>query len=174
MAGVGGSCRLTTLFAQYVQQTRAQNSFSSNFSKRMLLLKVEDNLRKSTFQIPLHQSDCHAFGMPREGQHVHGGVIATVVEDATTMHICANDARSRKAVTTDLNLSFLGVGKVGRTLQIDTNILKIGGVLGVAEAYVKDVSTGKLIAVGRHTMMFIGEDNSATEYAHSLNSVFDV
>jgi hypothetical protein len=99
---------------------------------------------------------------------------------ATTMHICANDARSRKAwsaesglwvydwsdstcqaVTTDLNLTYaltsnghlridfsdlfgiwyfwhfltahhklskqqVGIGKVGRTLQIDTKILKEG------------------------------------------------
>mmetsp|Transcript_76103 Transcript_76103/g.191574 ORF Transcript_76103/g.191574 Transcript_76103/m.191574 type:complete len:174 (-) Transcript_76103:140-661(-) len=167
-------CRLSTLFSQYLQQTRAQNSFSSFISKRLQLVKVEDNVRRSTFQIPLHQSDCHAFAMPREGQHVHGGVITTVVEDATTMHICANDSRSRKAVSTDLNMSFVGVGKVGRTLQVDSSILKIGGVLGVAEAHVKDANSGKLIAVGRHTMMFIGEDNSATEFAASLNSVFDV
>mmetsp|Transcript_34587 Transcript_34587/g.99626 ORF Transcript_34587/g.99626 Transcript_34587/m.99626 type:complete len:173 (-) Transcript_34587:102-620(-) len=167
-------CRLTSLFGQYLQQTRAQNSFSSVVSKRLQLIKTENNLRDGTFQFPLHQSDCHAFAMPREGQTVHGGVIATVVEDATTMHICANDARSRKAVTTDLNLSFLGVGKVGRTLTIDTSILKIGGVLGVAAATVKDSDSGKLIAVARHTMMFIGEDNSALEFSQSLNSVFDV
>jgi len=41
-------------------------------------------------------------------------------------------------------------------LQIDTSILKFGGVLGV-EAQVKDVDSGKFIAVGRHTMMFISE-----------------
>mmetsp|Transcript_23317 Transcript_23317/g.51247 ORF Transcript_23317/g.51247 Transcript_23317/m.51247 type:complete len:173 (-) Transcript_23317:69-587(-) len=167
-------CRLTNLFAQYCQQTRAQNSFSSFISKRMQLIKVEDQMKRSTFEIPLHQSDCHPFALARQGQTVHGGVIATIMEDTTTMHICANDPRARKAMTTDMNFSFIGVGKVGRTLSIDSKILKIGGVLGVAEANVKDVSTGKLIAVGRHTMMFIGEDNSSMEFAHSLNSVFDV
>ena len=96
------------------------------------------------------------------------------------MHICANDTRSRKAsgvkmrglgwqaVTTDMNLTYVwhsrglsngfknevGVGKVGRTLQIDTRILKagkssvrhvvqIGGVMGVAEAEVTDITSGK-------------------------------
>uniref|UniRef100_A0A7S0FG62 Thioesterase domain-containing protein n=1 Tax=Pyrodinium bahamense TaxID=73915 RepID=A0A7S0FG62_9DINO len=167
-------CRLGQLFSQYVQQTRAQNSFSLAVSKRLNFLGSSDNLRKGTFQFPLHQSDCHAFALPQEGQTVHGGVIATVVEDATTLHLCAADIRGRKAVTTDLNLSYLGVGKVGRTLEINSSVLKVGGVLGVAQAEVKDVSTGKLIAVGRHTMMFMGEDGSATEFSQSLNSVFDV
>mmetsp|Transcript_43652 Transcript_43652/g.135254 ORF Transcript_43652/g.135254 Transcript_43652/m.135254 type:complete len:174 (-) Transcript_43652:149-670(-) len=173
MSGTSG-CRLAQLFSQYVQQTRAQNSFSTAISKRLTFLQATDNMRKAAFQFPLHQSDCHAFALPKEGQTVHGGVIATVVEDATTLHLSAGDLRGRKAVTTDLNLSFLGVGKVGRTLQIDTSILKVGGVLGIAEASVKDIGTGKLIAVGRHTMMFIGDDGSATEFSKSLNSVFDV
>mmetsp|Transcript_45709 Transcript_45709/g.126856 ORF Transcript_45709/g.126856 Transcript_45709/m.126856 type:complete len:172 (+) Transcript_45709:123-638(+) len=168
------ACRLRSLFNQYVQQTRAQNSFSLAVSKRLEFLKSSGNLQKGVFQFPLHQSDCHAFATAMEGQRAHGGVIALVVEDATTMHICANDSRGRKAVTTDLNMSYLGVGKVGRTLQIDTEILKIGAMLGVAEAKVSDVNTGKLLAVGRHTMMFVGEDNSSTQFAQSLNSVFDV
>lgn len=172
MSGTG--CRLSQLFNQYVHQTRAQNSFSVLVSKRLEFVGSFDSLRKGSFKFPLHQSDCHAFSMPAEGQTVHGGVIATVVEDATTLHICASDSRGRKAVTTDLNLSFLGVGKVGRTLQIDTTILKIGGVLGVAEAQVTDIGSGKLIAVGRHNMMFIGEDGSALRFSASLNSVFDV
>lgn len=41
------------------------------------------------------------------------------------MHICANDPRSRKAITTDLSMSYIGVGKVGRTMQIDASILKV-------------------------------------------------
>lgn len=162
------------LFGQYVQQTRAQNSFSVVVSKRLQLMSTGDNLWKAEWQLPLMQFDCHAFSMAQEGQTVHGGLIATVVEDATTMHLCANDNRSRKGVTTDLNLSYIGVGKVGRTLQIDSQILKVGGVLGVAEARVIDMKSSKLIAVGRHTLMFVGEDNSATQFSQSLNSVFDV
>mmetsp|Transcript_50826 Transcript_50826/g.91339 ORF Transcript_50826/g.91339 Transcript_50826/m.91339 type:complete len:172 (-) Transcript_50826:48-563(-) len=167
-------CRLTSLFQQYVQQTRAQNSFSSVISKRLMLLSTAENLKHSSWQFPLHQSDCHAFAMAQEGQTVHGGVIATVVEDATTMHICANDVRGRKAVTTDLNMTYVGIGKVGRTLQVDTRILKVGGVMGVADAEITDTSSGKLIAVGRHSMMFVGEDGSALKFSQSLNSVFDV
>mmetsp|Transcript_80774 Transcript_80774/g.212061 ORF Transcript_80774/g.212061 Transcript_80774/m.212061 type:complete len:170 (+) Transcript_80774:112-621(+) len=168
------TCRLTSLFSQYLQQTRAQNSFSTSISKRLLLLTTSDCLKNGKWEFPLHQSDCHAFSMPAAGQQVHGGVIATMVEDCTTMHICANDARGRKAVTTDLSLSHLGVGKVGRVLKIDTNILKIGNVLGVADATISDRSSGKVIAVARHTMMFIGEDNSAMEFAQTMASTFDV
>eukprot|EP00440_Ansanella_granifera_P034045 gb/GFBE01036932.1/.p1 GENE.gb/GFBE01036932.1/~~gb/GFBE01036932.1/.p1 ORF type:complete len:172 (+),score=36.63 gb/GFBE01036932.1/:1-516(+) len=167
-------CRLGQMFHQYVQQTRAQNSFSSVISKRLQFMGSGENLKRGSFEFPLHQSDCHAFAMAQEGQSVHGGVIATVVEDATTMHICANDVRGRKAVTTDLNMTYVGIGKVGRTLKIDTKILKIGGVMGVAEAEIVDSSSGKLIAVGRHSMMFVGEDGSALKFAQSLNSVFDV
>merc|ERR1719356_1248850 len=131
-------------------------------------------MKKTSSEMPLHQSDCHAFAMPKEGQTVHGGVVTTLMEDVTQMHICANDPRNRKAVTTDLNMTFTGVGKVGRTVNVESSILKIGGVLGVAEANITEAGTGKLIAAGRHSMMFVGEDNSATEFAASLNSVFDV
>eukprot|EP00913_Durusdinium_trenchii_P021962 g20635.t1 len=103
---MSAGCRLGQLFHQYVQQTRAQNSFSSIISKRLQFLSSAENLKRGCFQFPLHQSDCHAFAVAQEGQTVHGGVIATVVEDATTMHICANDTRSRKAVTTDMNLTY--------------------------------------------------------------------
>lgn len=91
------------------------------------------------------------------------------------MSHCQNERRwRRKAVTTDISLSHLGVGKVGRTLQIDTSILKIGNVLGVADATICDKKTGKVIAVARHTMMFVGEDDSALEFAQSMASTFDV
>eukprot|EP00929_Paragymnodinium_shiwhaense_P016971 TRINITY_DN125790_c0_g1_i1.p1 TRINITY_DN125790_c0_g1~~TRINITY_DN125790_c0_g1_i1.p1 ORF type:complete len:172 (-),score=38.23 TRINITY_DN125790_c0_g1_i1:541-1056(-) len=169
-----GVARLRTLVTQYAQQSRVQNSFSTAISKRLELMDASTDLRKTTFQFPLHQSDCHAFAMPREGQHVHGGVLTLLVEDITTMQMSACDPRGRKALTTDLNLSFLGVGKVGRTLQVDTEVLKVGSNLGVAEARVSDLSTSKLLAVGRHTMMFVGEDGGATSFANSLNSVFDV
>ncbi|CAE8616727.1 unnamed protein product [Polarella glacialis] len=171
---MAGGCRLGQLFHQYVQQTRAQNSFSLAISKRLTFLGSSESIKKGSWQFPLHQSDCHAFAVAQEGQTVHGGVIATVVEDASTMHIIANDTRGRKAVTTDLSLTYLGIGKVGRTLQIETTVLKVGGVLAVAEAQVTDISTGKLIAVGRHSMMFVGEDDSAMKFSQSMNSVFDV
>jgi len=168
------ACRLTQLFNHYALNSRAANSFSLAISKRLQWMNSTDNLRKATFEFPLHQNDCHAFAMPMEGQTVHGGVIATVVEDTTTMHLSAGDSRGRKAVTTELNLSYLGVGKVGRTLQIESTILKVGGILGVAEAHVKDINSGKMVAVGRHTMMFIGEDGGAEQVRGSMNSVFDV
>mmetsp|Transcript_30382 Transcript_30382/g.66558 ORF Transcript_30382/g.66558 Transcript_30382/m.66558 type:complete len:172 (+) Transcript_30382:68-583(+) len=171
---MGSKCRLGALFAQYSQQTRAQNSFSLAISKRLEFVKTTDNLKKGLFQFPLQQCDCHAFAMPKEGQTVHGGVLSLLVEDTTTMHLCASDSRNRQAVTTDLNLSFLGVGKVGRTLEIKTEVLKVGSVLGVAGAWVHDAGSGKLLAVGRHTVMFVGEDDSATSYSTSLDSVFDV
>eukprot|EP00927_Polykrikos_kofoidii_P073472 TRINITY_DN69502_c0_g1_i1.p1 TRINITY_DN69502_c0_g1~~TRINITY_DN69502_c0_g1_i1.p1 ORF type:complete len:196 (+),score=28.26 TRINITY_DN69502_c0_g1_i1:74-589(+) len=171
MAGV---CRLSRMFAQYSQQTRAQNSFSLAVSKRLQFIGSSDDLMKSTFEFPLHQSDCHAFTLPKEGQTVHAGVISLVIQDVTTMHLCASDFRGRKAVTTDMNLSFMGVGKVGRTLRIDTEVLKAGAHLGVAEARVNDMVSNRLLAVARHTMMFVGDDNSSTQFSESLNSVFDV
>mmetsp|Transcript_114754 Transcript_114754/g.180692 ORF Transcript_114754/g.180692 Transcript_114754/m.180692 type:complete len:171 (-) Transcript_114754:137-649(-) len=166
--------RLTKLFDQYVRQTRAQNSFSLTISKRLTLLGSTENNTKSSWEFPLEQRDSHPFATASEGQACHGGVLSTVVTDATTMHIQSCDLRERKAVSTDFNMSFVGQGKVGRNLHIESQILKIGGVLGVAEAQVKDITTGKLLAVGRHSMMFVGEDKQALKFATSLNSVFDV
>ncbi|CAK0890139.1 unnamed protein product [Prorocentrum cordatum] len=110
-------------------------------------------------------------GAPCLGLRRRGWLAA---ESATRRVAGGLDALRQLGVTTDLSLSFIGVGKVGRTIQIDSTVLKIGGVLGVAEARVKDVSTDKVIAVGRHTLMFVGEDNSATTFSQSMNSVFDV
>mmetsp|Transcript_51991 Transcript_51991/g.123776 ORF Transcript_51991/g.123776 Transcript_51991/m.123776 type:complete len:172 (-) Transcript_51991:112-627(-) len=171
---MSGGARLTRLFNQYVTQTRAHNSFSILIAKRLALLEASDDLRKSAFEFPLHQSDCHPFAMPTEGHHAHGGVITTVLQDVTTLHICAADSRDRKAVTTDVNVSFLGVGKVGRTLRIDSEVLKLGGSLAVAQANITDLSSGSVLAVGRHSMMFVGEDGGASKYSTILHSTYDV
>lgn len=167
-------CRLTALFAQYAQQARAQNSFSGVVSKRLQFMGMSENRMTSSFQIPLHQYDCHAFGMPREGQTAHASVIALLVADLTGLHLQARDPRERRITTCDLSLDYLGVAKVGRTLQIDSEVLKVGGVLGVATANVTDLDTGRLLALGRHSVMFIGDDGSAMAVSESLNSVFDV
>jgi len=171
---MSGICRISQLFHQYAQQTVVQNSFSKHISKRLSFMGSSDDLRQGTWHFPLHQSDCHAFGMAKDGHMAHGGVIGTIIEDATTVHICANDTRDRQAVTTDLNLTFLGLGKVGRTLVVDSNILKIGANLGVAEAKITDLESGKLIAVGRNTMMFVGKEGSASKFSASISSTYDV
>mmetsp|Transcript_40236 Transcript_40236/g.92505 ORF Transcript_40236/g.92505 Transcript_40236/m.92505 type:complete len:173 (+) Transcript_40236:109-627(+) len=167
-------CRLTRLVHQYALQTKAQNTFSAIISKRLELVGTSDALRKSSFQFPLHQCDCHPFAMPSEGHHVHSGVVSTVMEDITTMHICAMDERERRAVTTEMSMSFLGVCKIGRTLQIDSELVKVGGQLAVAQAEVKDLDSGRTVAVGRHCMMFVGGDGGASRFSTMLNSCYDV
>lgn len=167
-------CRVGKLFDQYVRQTRVQNSFSLAISKRLTFLGSSENDTRTSWQLPLQQFDCHPFATATDGMVCHGGVIATVLSDTTTMHISSSDRRERKAVTTDLNLTFLGVGKVGRMLEIESNLLKVGGLLSVAECKVTDTSSGQVVAVGRHTMMFVGEDGMNTNFSNSLSSVFDV
>eukprot|EP00400_MALV-I_sp_L67-5_P000135 gene135-34_t len=152
------SSKVNNLFRRWSLLSRKRNSFEAALSKKFHLEDVGGCETKSTMSYDVHQNDCHTFS---NESLVHGGVLATVVQDATLLLLCANDPNSRYAVTTELNMSYMDRATVGQRLRIDSSVIKLGKCLGFAEAKVLDWETGSPVATGRHTVLFVGEADSA-------------
>jgi acyl-coenzyme A thioesterase 13 len=80
---------------------------------------------------------------------LHGGAIATLVDDAGTIAILTADREGRPGVSTDLNVSFFSPG-TGAVL-IEATVLKSGRSLAFVSVDIRRESDGALVAQGRMT-----------------------
>lgn len=85
------------------------------------------------------------------GGFLHGGAIATLVDDAGTLAIVTADRENRPGVTTDLNVSYFAPAPGGTTVIADAAVLKIGKTLAFVTVDVKRKADGVLVAQGRMT-----------------------
>lgn len=81
---------------------------------------------------------------------LHGGAIATLVDDAGTLAIMSADAHGRAGVTTDLNVSYLSAARPGETITIEATALRTGRTLAFVTVDLRNAE-GKLLAHGRMT-----------------------
>lgn len=89
---------------------------------------------------------------------LHGGAIATLVDDAGTVAIMSADRNNRPGVTTDLNVSYLRPAKAGAEVVAKAKVLKIGRTLGFVEV---DITSGdQLVAQGRMTKFMGAQPDS--------------
>lgn len=88
------------------------------------------------------------------GGNLHGGAIATLVDDAGTLAIMTADRDGRPGVTTDLNVSYLVAGRAGETVEIAAEVLKVGRTLAYVSVDLRR-EDGTLLAQGRMTK-FLG------------------
>ena len=89
------------------------------------------------------------------GGTLHGGAIATLVDDAGTCAIISKDRDHRPGVTTDLNVSYFNPGPGGTFVLAEATILKTGRTLAYVLVDIKREADGALIAQGRMTK-FLG------------------
>jgi acyl-coenzyme A thioesterase 13 len=82
--------------------------------------------------------------------NLHGGAIATLVDQVGTIAIMSADRDGRPGVTTDLNVSYFAPGKPGMTVTIEADVLKTGRTLACVEVSLRR-DDGVLIARGRMT-----------------------
>ncbi len=80
---------------------------------------------------------------------LHGGAIATLVDDAGTAAIASADTEGRFGVTTDLNVSYFAAAFEG-TVMARAAVLKSGRTLAFVTVDVVDAA-GRLLAQGRMT-----------------------
>lgn len=81
---------------------------------------------------------------------LHGGAIATLVDDAGTIALMSSDPEGRPGVTTDLTISYLSAAPAGETVTAEARTLKAGRTLAFVEVSIKNAE-GKLLAQGRMT-----------------------
>ena len=89
------------------------------------------------------------------GGNLHGGAIATLVDDAGTLAILSADKDGRPGVTTDLNVSYFSAGKSGEAVVIVAKVLKTGRRMAYVSVDLLRESDGALLAQGRMTK-FLG------------------
>ncbi|WP_437926896.1 PaaI family thioesterase [Sorangium sp. So ce291] len=94
---------------------------------------------------------------------LHGGAIATLIDDIGTIAVVTADHFRRAGVTTDLNVSYLAAGEPGDAVLIEAEVLRCGLTLAVVDVEVRrrpegDKPQGELIACGRMTK-FLGDSS---------------
>eukprot|EP00794_Sanderia_malayensis_P004822 gene4822-5454_t len=87
---------------------------------------------------------------------MHGGVIASVIDNATTIAL-QTSKRNVRGVSLELSVSYIGAAKPGDTLQIDAFCRKIGSTIAFTEATVTN-QDGKLLATGKHTKFILNTE----------------
>jgi acyl-coenzyme A thioesterase 13 len=80
---------------------------------------------------------------------LHGGILATLVDEAGTVALASLDREGRPGVTTDLNVSYLSPGRAPRVIA-EARALKVGRLIGYVQVDVRG-EDGKLVAQGRMT-----------------------
>ncbi len=80
---------------------------------------------------------------------LHGGAVATLVDDAGTLAIMTADREGRPGVSTDLNVSFFAPG-TGAVIA-EATVLKSGKTLAFVTVDVRREEDGVLVAQGRMT-----------------------
>jgi acyl-coenzyme A thioesterase 13 len=85
------------------------------------------------------------------GGTLHGGAIATLVDDVGTIAIMTADRDSRPGVTTDLNVSYFSPAPADRAVIADAVVLKSGKTLAFVSVDVRREDDQALVAQGRMT-----------------------
>jgi acyl-coenzyme A thioesterase 13 len=84
---------------------------------------------------------------------LHGGAIATLVDDVGTFAIMSADHFRRPGVTTDLHVSCMNAGLSGESVLIKANVVSCGLTLAFAEVTLTSESRGVAIARGQMTKL---------------------
>jgi acyl-coenzyme A thioesterase 13 len=104
---------------------------------------VEVGSGRATFECDVDDATRNRMGS------LHGGVIATLVDDAGTAAIASADAEGRFGVTTDLNVSYFAAAVEG-TVSARAQVLRAGRTMAFVTVDVVDAA-GRLLAQGRMT-----------------------
>lgn len=83
------------------------------------------------------------------GGKLHGGAIATLVDDVGTIAILSADRDGRPGVSTDLNVSFFAPGE--GVVLAEAHVLKSGRTLAFVTVDIRREHDGVLVAQGRMT-----------------------
>jgi acyl-coenzyme A thioesterase 13 len=83
---------------------------------------------------------------------LHGGAIATLIDQVSTLSIVAATGNIIKAgVSVDLNVSYTSSAKCGEALLIEAHALKVGNRIAFTQCDIITEKDRALIASGRHT-----------------------
>lgn len=127
-----------------LQQVRAV--FSTGFDRALTDVEVlEAESGRARLRLRVGASLRNFFG------NLHGGAIATLIDDAGTVAIIATDREHRPGVSVDLNVSYLSAAPADSVVIAEAVVLKTGRTLAFVEVSVRREQDGVLVAQGRMT-----------------------
>jgi acyl-coenzyme A thioesterase 13 len=85
------------------------------------------------------------------GGVVHGGVLTTLMDEATAHTIATVRGLEGPLATVDMNASVLSGARPGDELECEARALRVGSAVAFAEAEVRRRGRGDLVAKGRFT-----------------------
>jgi acyl-coenzyme A thioesterase 13 len=85
--------------------------------------------------------------------NLHGGAIATLVDDVGTFAVMAADHYHRAGATTDLHVSYVSTGAAGDSVLIEATIVSCGLTIAFVEVTLTSESGGEVIARGQMTKL---------------------
>jgi len=85
------------------------------------------------------------------GGALHGGAVATLVDDVGTLALITADRDGRAGVSTDLNVSWFSPAPGGVDVIAEATVLKVGRTLGFVTVDIRRESDNVLVAQGRMT-----------------------
>jgi acyl-coenzyme A thioesterase 13 len=87
---------------------------------------------------------------------LHGGVLTTLMDEATAHAIATVRGLESPLATVDMNVSFLSAARPGDELLCEARTLRVGSAVAFAEAEVRRSGRGDLVAKGRFTYSVLG------------------
>ena len=67
---------------------------------------------------------------------VHGGLIATLADNAMGLSCSVNMTDPQRLVTISLSVDYLGSANIGQWLEVETNFVKVGGSICFAQSLI--------------------------------------
>uniref|UniRef100_A0A336LNN2 CSON015031 protein n=1 Tax=Culicoides sonorensis TaxID=179676 RepID=A0A336LNN2_CULSO len=90
------------------------------------------------------------------GGGLHGGFIATLIDQVTTIGLMTHPKNPSPGVSVDLQVSYLKGAREGDEIIIDAKTLKSGANLAFTVCTLTSKKDGSIIAQGNHTK-FVGQ-----------------
>ncbi|XP_063702377.1 acyl-coenzyme A thioesterase 13-like [Culicoides brevitarsis] len=96
------------------------------------------------------------------GGGLHGGFIATLIDQVTTIGLMTHPKNPSPGVSVDLSVSYLKGAREGDDIVIDAKTLKSGANLAFTTCTLTNKKDGSIIAHGNHTK-FVGSGGPKKE-----------
>ena len=88
-------------------------------------------------------------GLLNPNRTLHGGAIATIVDELTSMHLTAHILEG--SVSVDLHVAYHSGAAAGDSIRLESHVLRTGKRVCFTEAKLYRVKDGALIATALHT-----------------------
>ncbi|GAV06868.1 hypothetical protein RvY_16783 [Ramazzottius varieornatus] len=144
--------QIAKMFEKYVKHVKGIEGLLSTGK----LVSLEEG--KVVYEMEVMPEQCNA------GKTMHGAFAALLVDNLTGAAICTKLTTNEElpmfsGVSVAMNLKYLRASKLGETVTVTAEVLKIGRNLAVAQCDIVGKDDGKLRVTGQHTK-FVGQNNS--------------